>query len=437
VTHPYLWELASQLAGTGGDSRWGTTAPPVQLERELNGGPNPMGAIYYADVVARHPDLPATAAILDLGCGYGRVARALTTRLAPSQHYTGLDPHAASVDWARTVIAAAFPNFSFARIDLASRPYNPTGAVKGTDYRFPFDDGSLDVVLMTSVLTHVDFATVEHYLRESARVLKPHGGRLITTMFLLDDDVDALLMSGRSTFSMGWQHGISRVEDPRDPELAIAHPRDAVLRVLDDVGLVHRAVFDGSWCGRVDSHPMDYQDLIIAGRTPRSTMRDDLTLPGPNEAQSTAIAAAEARLASVGVHGRDATVELVGRAALLALNALRWQRSGRTLAVARSWPRRPERLHLQLDMAERFGFGAWDPPSGDDRAGFVAVPEHELIERARSGGDALTADDSLRLVIETIDNGIRVLLAQRDGTSFVLADGERSARPVTIPPMSS
>ena len=43
--------------------------------------------------------LQPSAAILDLGCGNGAVARALTSYLSPSGRYEGQDIHSGSVAW--------------------------------------------------------------------------------------------------------------------------------------------------------------------------------------------------------------------------------------------------------------------------------------------------------------------------------------------------
>src|SRR5215470_12366993 len=56
--------------------------------------------------------LTPDGAILDLGCGNGSIARALTRYLSPAGRYEGLDIHAVSVEWLKERYAP-YPNFAF------------------------------------------------------------------------------------------------------------------------------------------------------------------------------------------------------------------------------------------------------------------------------------------------------------------------------------
>ena len=69
-------------------------------------------------------------------------------------------------------------NFRFQVADLYNRRYNPHGAHAATEYRFPYDDARFDFAILTSVLTHLLEDEADHYLAETARVLKP-GGRVL------------------------------------------------------------------------------------------------------------------------------------------------------------------------------------------------------------------------------------------------------------------
>lgn len=62
----------------------------------------------------------------------------------------------------------------------ADLPGNPAAAIEvGQDGRLPIEDGSVDVVLSTQVLEHVE--APGRYLAECARVLRPGGRLLLST----------------------------------------------------------------------------------------------------------------------------------------------------------------------------------------------------------------------------------------------------------------
>ena len=129
--------------------------------------------------------LQPSCAVLDVGCGIGRIARPLAGYLDASGSYDGFDVNREGIGWCRRRYSGQ-PNFRFQVADLYNRRYNPHGAHAAVEYRFPYDDATFDVVVATSVFPHLLEEETAHYLAESARVLKP-GGRLLATFFVLDE----------------------------------------------------------------------------------------------------------------------------------------------------------------------------------------------------------------------------------------------------------
>lgn len=423
----YIDDLSWHLLQHCADQRAPREAPPVALETTLNGGPNPLIARYYADVLTQ-PALPPDARILDLGCGYGRIALELLARLSPDQRYTGLDPHAEAIEWASQHIAPRHPNASFARIDIASDVYNSGGQVDARSYRFPFADASLDLVFMISVMTHVGSETVEAYLREAARTLKPDG-RLIATYFLLDESVDELLAAGRSSFTMRWPHGRSRVENPDSPELAIAHPRQLILAMLSDAGFAAPAVVEGSWCGRAGTGLMDYQDLVIAARSGGAT-------PGPVRAArdgdvSRAVADVVDQLAGTGFAGAGAAGDLLTWASPMVLNALWWHDRGLVLAARRQGAVAP--VELTLSRCRDLGLDAQAPAAPDAAAVFAPVPSLAIVDLLAGSGAPITQARIIELIGEIADGGWRIREALRAGGELVLLAPDGSVQPMPAP----
>ena len=135
-------------------------------------------------------------AVLDVGCGSGRMALPLTGYLNPVGRYAGFDVSREAIAWCTQNISGSHPNFDFTVADVQSSQYNPKGKYKSSDFRFPYPDGSFDVVLLASVFTHMLPADVRHYLQEIVRVLKP-GGQSLITFFLLNEESLALMKEGK------------------------------------------------------------------------------------------------------------------------------------------------------------------------------------------------------------------------------------------------
>jgi ubiquinone/menaquinone biosynthesis C-methylase UbiE len=101
--------------------------------------------------------------VLDIGCGTGNYAAALTQ--TSRCRVSGVDPSPRMLDWARD----AAPWESLAQ---------------GSAERLPFGDDSFDVVMSTDVIHHIGDRAA--YFREAVRGLRP-GGQLVTVTDSHDD----------------------------------------------------------------------------------------------------------------------------------------------------------------------------------------------------------------------------------------------------------
>jgi SAM-dependent methyltransferase len=200
--------------------------------------------------------------VLDVGCGIGRIAIPLTSYLSAKGGYRGIDIVKKGIRWCNSRITRRYRNFRFIHTDIHNRTYNRNGHLKADTFRFPFDDASFDVVLLTSVFTHMLPADVSNYLGEISRVLKP-GGRMLATFFLLNKESNALLKAGRAEFGLVRQSGVHAVRHTDRPEDAVGYDEDHVLDELRRVGLdLVQPIHYGSWCGRPNF--LSYQDMVIA-----------------------------------------------------------------------------------------------------------------------------------------------------------------------------
>ncbi len=130
--------------------------------------------------------LEPSGLVVDIGCGIGRMAAGLACYLDPEKgRYIGFDPVVEGIDWCKSNYGADFPHFSFEWVDFYNELYRPEGRILTTQYRFPIEDGSVDLAILTSVLTHLYFEEIAAYLKELARFTKPEG-RIFATAYLFE-----------------------------------------------------------------------------------------------------------------------------------------------------------------------------------------------------------------------------------------------------------
>ena len=213
---------------------------------------------YFVEWGGLRPD----EAVLDVGCGLGRMAAPLTRYLDPGRgRYSGFDVDDRAIRWCQRLISTRHPHFHFQHADLFSREYHLAGQAYGATYRFPYPDASFDFVISTSVFTHMLPPEVENYLGEIARVLR-RGGRGLLTFFLLNPASAAQLDAGRSPLRLAHDHGAYRLLNESIPEAAIAHDERVIREWLRARGLrALEPIRYGSWCGRLPSQ--SYQDILL------------------------------------------------------------------------------------------------------------------------------------------------------------------------------
>jgi SAM-dependent methyltransferase len=201
--------------------------------------------------------------ILDVGCGWGRLALPLAARLGPAGRYLGMDAAAEAIAWCRRNISEADARFRFHHADIRNSYANPRGRIAaGRAVLLPWEE-RFDRVVAFSLFTHLLPQALVRYLAEAARLCRP-GGVLVATFFLLDAQARAAMAEGRTDRRFPVEHGIARIADAAVPEDAVAYQAEDVLALIDAAG------FDadwrpGAWCPRGEA-PFEYQDLVVARR---------------------------------------------------------------------------------------------------------------------------------------------------------------------------
>lgn len=201
--------------------------------------------------------------VLDIGCGIGRMAVPLTQYLDVEKgRYSGLDPVEGGTAWCRRFITPAYPNFTFQRLDIAHKLYNPQGKISGQALKLPYADRQFDFVIMTSVVTHLPPDEVLVYLSEVARLLKP-GGRLFMTAFVVDTTA-AANASGKRDARLGFVRdgdGPCWFVPDMPPLAAVGFDEGFLDQSLEKAGLAIALKSLGHWRGQNAEH---YQDLYVA-----------------------------------------------------------------------------------------------------------------------------------------------------------------------------
>jgi len=209
---------------------------------------------------------------LDVGCGVGRVASALTRYLSAAGTYDGFDVVREPVEWCLREISSCFPNFQFQYIDSFSKRYNPRGDGRSSELVFPYDDDGFDFVFAGSIYTHMLPEEVANYVAETARVLKP-GGTTFATFCLLNERSLAGISAGLSSPSLPHAHGEFRIRDPADPGSFIAQPEQFVREIYRKAKLrIDEPVIYGSWADVSRKEPEIFkphgfmQDIVIGSK---------------------------------------------------------------------------------------------------------------------------------------------------------------------------
>jgi ubiquinone/menaquinone biosynthesis C-methylase UbiE len=188
--------------------------------------------------------------VLDIGCGMGRLAVALTSYLNAAGSYEGLDIVPSGIKWCVDNIASRHPNFHFELVDVFNKEYNPNGHLKPTEYRFPYPDQTFDLVVLASVFTHMLPADMEHYIAEISRVLKK-GGRCYASYSLIDTSSRQTIGSGQSSLRFKHYSGPCWIVDSKVPELAVGYDEPYVRELYDQFRLSGGyRIYYGTWSGR-------------------------------------------------------------------------------------------------------------------------------------------------------------------------------------------
>ena len=143
--------------------------PPDAVQMSTTGktgARNILEAVDFCQAVMaryRHYCGSGQPAVLDFGCGWGRITRAFLT-VTPPWRITGADVRPEAIEMARSLA----PLIPFTLMD--PRPPAPG-----------FQDGAFDLVVGYSVFSHLSEAVAQAWINEFGRIVAPGGLVCITT----------------------------------------------------------------------------------------------------------------------------------------------------------------------------------------------------------------------------------------------------------------
>jgi SAM-dependent methyltransferase len=171
----------------------GLPLPPARLRAQA--GPAHADASYFLDSGRRHAELirellqehgqgvEKLGAVLDFGCGCGRVVRHWAG--LPQTRISGCDINPKMVEWCAS-------NLRFA--DFAVNDLSPP---------LPYSSSSFDLTYAFSVFTHLPEDLQRRWIDELGRVLRPKGYLLFSTLGEHYLSLDRLTDSERQAFANG------------------------------------------------------------------------------------------------------------------------------------------------------------------------------------------------------------------------------------------
>lgn len=221
------------------------------------------GPGFVHQVLVKRGNLQPNDKVLDLGCGPGHHARALTEFLSDDGSFDGLDIAKSVIDYCQSAYKP-YQNFTFQHADIFNEHYNPASTLKQSDYRLPYPDGVFDIVYSVSLFTHLLPQDTISYFREIRRVMKPDG-RFISTFFLLTPEARANIANIERAMPYRFPHelGDCRVMSLEDPAAAIAYPEHWIKQRLYECGLRVSETMLGTWNGERD-RLQSLQDIVLA-----------------------------------------------------------------------------------------------------------------------------------------------------------------------------
>ncbi|MFP3834370.1 class I SAM-dependent methyltransferase [Chryseobacterium sp. SIMBA_028] len=212
--------------------------------------------IRQMNVLKKYVALKNTDQVLDVGCGIGRTAVALSGFIDKGT-YDGFDAVEKGIKWCDKHIHQKYPNFNFKFTPIYNDLYN-TFSQKAESFTFPYNNAQFDKAFLFSVFTHMQIPEIKQYLNEISRVLKGNG-QCLATFFLYDE-------SKTEGGNMSFPHLYDgyRLMDDKVTAANIAVSIPLLNQMAHDAGLKVATIQGGFWRNDVEKENADeFQDIVV------------------------------------------------------------------------------------------------------------------------------------------------------------------------------
>lgn len=238
----------------------------------VGGGDPEVIAKEVVTAIEKYGKLGPGESILDVGCGCGRIAAALTQYIDGKSHYVGIDIVPGLIDFARNFITPRYPSFKFLLLNQSNSSYDwwrgKSGEIEIAKLTEAVSAQSIDLAISVSLLTHLDYATALEMLTSIHQVLK-NDGRVFMTVFLLDANARDGIEGRRTEFSFKHrtQTGKLYAEKSDDPTLAVAYDGELLDELIGSAGFQLERHVRGYWSSGGTGET--FQDVLILRRPER------------------------------------------------------------------------------------------------------------------------------------------------------------------------
>lgn len=217
--------------------------------------------LHQVDLLKKYTKISPTDHVLDVGCGIGRTAVALTSFLSSNARYDGFDIVKKGINWCTKNISTRFPHFHFLHAPLHNDLYAKSKR-KAHQFSFPYTDSSFHTVFLFSVFTHMEVSEIDHYLSEIKRVLKENGYCLATFFIYTERQEEMIKAQNEFSFPYGYSGYRLMDNDVKAANIAIEFRTLERLCCRHDIRIDH--YIEGYWKSNVDkSDHNSFQDVIV------------------------------------------------------------------------------------------------------------------------------------------------------------------------------
>ena len=209
----------------------------------------------------KYCDFNRDSAVLDVGCGIGRMAIPFTNYLSAKGRYEGFDIVKVGIDWCTKNIHSRFDNFRFKLIPLKNDLYRLDTNEMAAELKFPYEENSFDFVFLTSVFTHMLPMDVENYIKEIQRVLVKDK-KCFSTFFIIDEENETM-QNNIGSKKFPYNFGNYYLMDKKVKEANVAFKKSYIIELLKKNNLELTHFIKGNWSGIQNTELNEHQDIVI------------------------------------------------------------------------------------------------------------------------------------------------------------------------------